>query len=125
MNIKNCRLKKTSLKDDARDRFYGFYLAARGQMIEFICVGTNQAAKTDQTRWIDALKHCVVLLSPAKELTFDKSKPIGVGASAQVHRATCKSDSSIQYAVKSIKKDFIMTDPYFIVSDLPVLTFCM
>ena len=37
LDIKNCRFKKSTYKNDYAERVYGFTLIAKGQIIEFQC----------------------------------------------------------------------------------------
>ena len=53
----------------------------------------------------------MVFLSPSRELAFDQGDPIGSGATSQVHRATRKSDPTQEFAVKSVKREDILSDP--------------
>ena len=109
MDIKNCRLKKTHMKDTTKKYMYGFILMAKGAMIDFYT-----DSEEELQLWINELKNYVILLDWKEEL---KMGPLlGEGHFASVKLCHRMSDLSTSYALKTIKKSTVKKSRKNIVS---------
>ena len=88
---------------------HGFILMAKGKTFEFYSVSADET-----NTWIEALKEFVILLDLKEEFTIGKI--LGKGNSAKVHRCERKNNPKQHYALKTIQKSFIKSNPRNIVS---------